>query len=197
VTFQRKTHFIFHRRNGGVELPHSGCIKAGVGKHLAATRCRSVKKLLPGLAEGQIVPKMTATTDIRNTMRVPFIIPTGRSILVLQSKPRSLPESVPWWLTSCNKFACAKHSLFYWGPVCNIMPGWNRSTLRKRLPTPALRHVYTSNKYRKISSVLEIWNFLQLSRQRQNNFNEWHLYVSSTESLLYIRKSMCFSKSSP
>jgi len=47
-------------------------------------------------------------------MQLTAIIPTGRSILLRQSKPRSLTESVPWWLTSYNKFSCAKHSLFYW-----------------------------------------------------------------------------------
>ena len=58
--------------------------------------------------------------------------------LIAESKPRSLTESVPWWLTSCNMLACAKHPLFYWEPVRKIMPCWNRSAVRKRLPTPAL-----------------------------------------------------------
>jgi len=90
--------------------------------------------------QGQIGPNVTGTTDIRNTLRVPLntIIPTGRSILLRQNKPRSLTESVLWWLTSCKKFACATHSLFYWGPVCKIMPGGNRPAVRKRLPTPGI-----------------------------------------------------------
>ena len=67
--------------------------------------------------QGQIGPKLTGTSDIRNALRVPLITinPTGRCILSRQSKPRSLTELVPWWLTSCNKFACAKHFLFIEG----------------------------------------------------------------------------------
>ena len=55
--------------------------------------------------QGQIGPKGTWTTDTSNTLRVPLstMIPTGRSIFLQQSKPRSFTESVPWWLTSCNE----------------------------------------------------------------------------------------------
>jgi len=90
--------------------------------------------------QGQIGLKVSSTTDIRNKLRVPLtaIIPIGWRILLRQSKPRSLTESVPWCLTSCNKFACAKHSLFYWGPVRKMMPGWNPSAVQIRLPTPVL-----------------------------------------------------------
>jgi len=93
--------------------------------------------------QGQICPKVSRTTNVRNTLRVPLttIILIGGSIFLQTSKPRSLTESVPWWLTSCNSFVCAKYSLFYWGPVRKIMPGWNRSAVQKRLPTPGLRHV--------------------------------------------------------
>ena len=90
-----------------------------------------------------IGPKVTGTTAIRNTVRVPLttIILAGRSILLRQSKLRSFTESVPRWLnTTCNKVACATHSLIYWGPVNKIMPGWNLSPVRIRLPTPALSH---------------------------------------------------------
>ena len=95
--------------------------------------------------QGQICPKVTGTADIRNTLRVPLstIIPTGRSMLLRQSKPRSLTESVPWWPTSCNKFACAKHSLIYWGPVRKILPGWNRSAMRKRFPTTGVEYLFS------------------------------------------------------
>jgi len=76
----------------------------------------------------------------KNTLWVPLttIILTGRSILLRQSKPRSPSESVPCWDTSCNKFACAKHSLFYWGPVRKIMPDWSRCAVGKRLPIPGV-----------------------------------------------------------
>ena len=82
--------------------------------------------------QGQIGPEVTETTDIWNTLQIPLttIILTGRSILLRQSKPRSLTESVPWRLTSCNKFACAKYSLLYWGSVRTIVPSWNRSAAR-------------------------------------------------------------------
>jgi len=58
--------------------------------------------------QGQIAPKVTGTTDMRNTLQVPLtnIIHTGQSILLQQIKHTTLTESVPWWLTSCNKFAC-------------------------------------------------------------------------------------------
>jgi len=58
------------------------------------------------LNQGQISPKVTGTTDMRNTLRVPLttIIPAGRGVLLRQRKPRSLTESVPWWLTSCNSY---------------------------------------------------------------------------------------------
>jgi len=62
--------------------------KAGVGKHRYAPRenCyRAVRN------QGQAGPKVTGMTDVRNTLRVPLnVIPTGRSILLRQSKPRSL-----------------------------------------------------------------------------------------------------------
>jgi len=89
-------------------------------------------------SQGQLGPKVTGTTDIRNTLLMPLntIIPTGQGILLRKNKPRYLIESVSWWPTSCNKLACAKHSLFYWGPVRKILPGWNRSAVWKRLPTP-------------------------------------------------------------
>ena len=47
----------------------------------------------------------------------------------------SLTEPVPRWLASCNKIACTKHSLFYWGPVRKIIPSLNRAAVQKRLPT--------------------------------------------------------------
>ena len=82
--------------------------------------------------EGQI-GQIVWTIDIRNTLWVPLTttITMGRSILLWQSKPRSLTESVPLWLTSCNKFACAKHwsrftvfrlrliSVCFWWSVCD------------------------------------------------------------------------------
>jgi len=47
--------------------------KAGVGKHRTAARRRSVKKLLPDRAERRPNgPKVTGTTDMRNTLRVPL-----------------------------------------------------------------------------------------------------------------------------
>ena len=73
------------------------CSKTGT-----AARCRSVKKLLPGRAESRRnCPKVNEMADIRNTLRVPLttIIATGRSILLRQSKPRSLTEATPYWLT--------------------------------------------------------------------------------------------------
>ena len=47
--------------------------------------------------QGKISTKVTGMTGIRNTLWVPLttIIPTGRCILLRQSKPRSLTESVP------------------------------------------------------------------------------------------------------
>jgi len=108
---------------------------AGVGKHPWRNCHRTVRN------QGQIGPKVTGTTDIRNTLQVPLTttIRSGRSSLLPQNKPRFLTESVSWWLTSCGKCTCAKHSLFYWRLVRKIMPGWNRSAVRKRLlPTPAL-----------------------------------------------------------
>jgi len=108
-----------------------GCGPVPVREEIVTGPCGNKAKLV----------KVSRTTDIRNTLRLPLtttIITMGRSILLRQSKSRSLTESVPWWLTSCNKFACAKHSLFYWGPVRKITPGWNRSAVHKRLPTPGL-----------------------------------------------------------
>jgi len=84
----------------------------------------------------------TGRTDIRNTLRVPLttIIPAGRSISLLQTKPRSLTETVPWWLTSRNKFARAKHS-FSWGPVRKIMPGFY-PLFKKKFCRPLLYCIY-------------------------------------------------------
>ena len=78
----------------------------GVDKIRAVVHSRSVRN------QGQIGPKVTRTTDARNTLQMPLtiIISTGRSILLWQSKPRSLTESVPRWPTCCSKFPCAKHS---------------------------------------------------------------------------------------
>jgi len=117
--------------------------KTGVGKQRAEVWYRSVKKLLPGRAGPR--PNWSKS-DWNNWHKEHtadaigyIIIPTGRNILLRQTKPRSPSELVPCWLASCNKFACAKRSLFYWGPVRKIMPGWNRSAARKRLPTPAIK----------------------------------------------------------
>jgi len=63
-----------------------------------------------GRNQGQIGPKVTGTTDMRKTLRVPL----NTSILLRQSKPISLTESVQWWLTSCNNFAYAKHYFEFW-----------------------------------------------------------------------------------
>ena len=94
---------------------------------------------------GKNGPKVTGPTDIRNALRVPLpaIIPTDRRILLRQIKPRSPTESLPWWFASCNKFACAKHSSVYWGPVRKILPDWIPSAVRKRLPTLALQDLNT------------------------------------------------------
>ena len=94
--------------------------------------------------KAKLVNKLLETTDIRNTLRVPLTtkIRTGRNILLRQRKPRSFTESVPWWLTSCNKFERAKHSFFYWGPVPKIITVWNWSAVRKRLPTPNVNWWY-------------------------------------------------------
>ena len=98
-----------------------------VSKHRAATRWRSVNKLSPcGCAEPRPNSSRSDWNEWRkNTLRVPLTttIPTGRSMLLQQRNPRSPYESVPCWVTSCKKFACAKHSLFYWEPVRKIMPG--------------------------------------------------------------------------
>ena len=92
--------------------------------------------------QGQTGPKVTRTTDIRNSLRVPSstIIPTGRSISLRQRKPRSLTDTVRWWLTSCNEFALAKQSLLYCGPGRKILPGWNWFAVRKSLPTHAVAY---------------------------------------------------------
>ena len=71
-------------------------------------------------------------------MPLTILIPTGRSILLRQSKQRPLTESMPCWLTSCNKVACAKNSLFYWFLVDKIMPGWNRFEMHVSFPIPGL-----------------------------------------------------------
>ena len=112
-----------------------------VCKHRAASR--GVKKLL--LGREKLRPNWSESDwndwHIRNTLRMPLttIILAGRSILLRQSKPRSLTESVPWWLnTSCNKYACAMHSWFYWRPARKIIPAWNRSAARKNSPAPGL-----------------------------------------------------------
>jgi len=89
--------------------------------------------------QDKIGPKVTGTTDMTNTLRVPLeaIIHTGRSILLRQSKSRSPEELVRWWLTSCNKFACAKHLLYYWAPVRKKMPLINSrdwALVRKIMP---------------------------------------------------------------
>ena len=99
---------------------------------------RSVKILLPGRAKPRLNWCKSDWNDgHKNTLQVPLttIFPAGRSILLRQSQPRSPSESMPWWLTSCNKFSCGKHSLFYWGPVRKISPSWNWSPVRKSLPT--------------------------------------------------------------
>jgi len=86
--------------------PYTPHLNPGIGKHLAVARCPSVKNLPAVRKQVQIGPKVSGTTDIRNTLRVPLtdIIPTGRSILLRQSKPRSLTK--PMSLTSC----CVKAS---------------------------------------------------------------------------------------
>ena len=106
------------------------CVKISgitqVGKHRAAARCRSVKKLLPCHAEPRSNSFKSSWNDWdKNTLLVLLntilstgrIISTGRSILMQQSKTRSPNEPVPCWVTSCNKFACDKHLLFYWEPT--------------------------------------------------------------------------------
>jgi len=115
---------------------------------------------------GQIGPKVTGTTDTMNTLWVPLttITPTGQSTFLRQNKSRSLTESVPWWLPSCNKFACAKHSLFYSGPVRKPMPGWNRSALRKRLPTLGLENSLATHgrlaiTFKNRNACFTIWHF--------------------------------------
>ena len=114
-------------------------VSANTGRRADASPWRNSYRAVRN--QGQIGPKVTGTTAIRNTLRVPLttIIAAGRSILLRQSKPRSLNGSAAWWVTSCNKFAWAKHSLFYWGLVRKIMPGCNWSAMWRRFPTPALR----------------------------------------------------------
>jgi len=70
-----------------------------IGKHRAAARCWSVRKLLPGRANQR--PNWSIsdwnywqkehTAGVTNYA----IIPTGRSILLQQRKPRYLTESRP------------------------------------------------------------------------------------------------------
>ena len=55
---------------------------------------------------------------------------------------------MPWSLSSCNKFACAKHSLFHWGSVCKILAGWKRSAVRKKLPTLRQRWLCKKGEWR-------------------------------------------------
>jgi len=119
--------------------------------------------------QGQIGPKVTGTTDIRNALRVPLtnIFPTGWDILLQESKPWSLT-------TSCNKFACAKHSLIYWGPVCKIKPGWNRSTVQWRLPSPALmdlKKVSTGNPRTVVPTFSVSWTLLSIWLKAVNPFD--------------------------
>jgi len=173
-------------------------VKTGVSKHWAATRCLYVKKLLPGRAESKPNWSKSDWNDWQKehtASAIDYYNSYRSEHLLRQSNPRSLPESVPWWttscnkfacakyslfywgsvrkifamltdelqkmhvsnihyyiegrsakklswwltwLTSCNKFACAKYSLFYWGPVRKIMPGWNRSAVQKTLAIPAV-----------------------------------------------------------
>jgi len=78
-----------------------GSIRPGIGKHRTAPRAGPWKNCYRAVRnQGQIGPKVTETTDIRNTLRMPSttISSTGQSILLWESKPRSLTESVPWWL---------------------------------------------------------------------------------------------------
>ena len=89
---------------------------AGVGKHLAAARCRFVKKLLPSRAEPR--PNWSridrnhwhkdhtaVSTDKHNPYRSEHLIAAKQA-------------QISHWLsammtyTSCNKLACAKHPLF-------------------------------------------------------------------------------------
>ena len=63
----------------GIWLPHTSVTvgsptsslvlyRSGVGKHRAAARCRSVKKLLPTVwNQVKIGPKVGGTTDIKNS----------------------------------------------------------------------------------------------------------------------------------
>ena len=120
----RKSRKIFRRVQSDNSLPCRGRQpqrrRAMLRVTTAYRSCRSgIGKRRTVRNQGQFGPKVTGTTDMRNTLGVPLTTtsPTGRSILLLRSKPRSLTESVPWlpWWLNCNKFACAKHRYFIEG----------------------------------------------------------------------------------
>jgi len=106
-------------------------------------------------------------TDIRNKLQLPLttLLPINQSIFLRQSNPRSLTEPVPWRIGSCIIFACAKYSLFYWGLVCKIMPGWNRSAIRKRLTTPVFSKHSNRVKTLRDLAYLQIRWFFRAVRQ--------------------------------
>ena len=153
-----------------------------------SARCRPVKKLLLGRAEPRpnwsksdwndwYKEHTAGAIDYHNPCRSEHLS------ALRKSKPRSLAQSVPWWLTSCNTFPCVKHSLFYWRSVRKIMPGWKQSAVRKSLPIHGLEVIMSPETLFWRLLWLHVWIIVQ-TEVTQADWNQQLIYRFGSESFI-------------